>query len=269
MSAVVRARQRVLVALVTGAGLCVAACGGDDATPTTAATPVAQSAAAAVAGDVTVFAAASLTDAFSEIGTAFEAAHPDVALTFSFAGSSDLVAQIDEGAPADVFASADQANMAALTAAAGQPVVFATNALEIITAPGNPEGIADVADLADSDLVVVACAPEVPCGRYADQVLDAAGVTVTPKSYEENVRGVTNKVTLGEADAGIVYRTDVLAAGDDASGVAIPADVNVVAEYPIVATTEAPNPEGAAAFIDFVLGPQGQAILGRHGFTGP
>ena len=220
-------------------------------------------------GNVTVFAAASLTAAFTELGDAFTAANPDVEVTFNFAGSSDLVAQISDGAPVDVFASADLANMSKLAdagLAAGEPATFATNTAEIVVEPGNPLDIAGVADLADSDLIVVLCAPEVPCGAYAEQVVANAGTTVTPSSYEENVKAVVTKVTLGEADAGIVYRTDVIAAGDAAQGVPIPDDINVVAEYPIALVADAPNAAGAQAFIDFVLGPAGQKILAASGF---
>ena len=220
-------------------------------------------------GNVTVFAAASLTAAFTELGDAFTAANPDVEVTFNFAGSSDLVAQISDGAPVDVFASADLANMSKLAdagLAAGEPATFATNTAEIVVEPGNPLGIAGVADLADSDLIVVLCAPEVPCGAYAERVVANAGITVTPSSYEENVKAVVTKVTLGEADAGIVYRTDVIAAGDAAQGVPIPDDINVVAEYPIALVSDAPNAAGAQAFIDFVLGPAGQGIVAAYGF---
>jgi molybdate transport system substrate-binding protein len=225
-----------------------------------------------VSGDVTVFAAASLTAAFTEIGEAFIVENPDANVTFNFAASSELVTQIGEGAPADVFASADLSSMTKLTDAgnnAAEPVVFATNLAEIIVAPGNPEGITGVADLANQDLIVVQCAPEVPCGRYAEQIVANAGVTVTPKSFEQNVKAVVTKVTLGEADAGIVYTTDVTAAGADADGVEIPADINVVAQYPIAVTTQAPNAQGAQAFIDFVTGEQGQTILASSGFLAP
>ena len=220
-------------------------------------------------GNVTVFAAASLTAAFTELGDAFTAANPDVEVTFNFAGSSDLVAQISDGAPVDVFASADLANMSKLAdagLAAGEPATFATNTAEIVVEPGNPLDIAGVADLADSDLIVVLCAPEVPCGAYAEQVVANAGITVTPSSYEESVKAVVTKVTLGEADAGIVYRTDVIAAGDAAQGVPIPDDINVVAEYPIALVADAPNAAGAQAFIDFVLSPAGQGIVAAYGF---
>lgn len=241
----------------------VAACGADGGPTATGATP---------SGTLTVFAAASLTDAFTEIGEAFTDLHPDLDVTFSFGGSADLVRQIDEGAPADVFASADLSNMDALTEAANhasEPVVFATNRAEIIVAAGNPEGITGVTDLTRDDLVVIGCSPEVPCGHYAQQVLANAGATVTFKSLEQNVRAVVAKVTIGEADAGIVYATDVRSAGQAAEGVAIPADINVVAEYPIVVTKEPRNAAAAQAFVDFVLARDGQEILARHGFQSP
>ncbi len=223
----------------------------------------------AAPADVTVFAAASLTAAFTELGDAFAAVNPGAEVTFSFAGSSELIAQLREGAPADVFASADLANMAVLTDADlvdGVPEVFATNVAEIIVEAGNPRGITAVADLANDDLVVVQCAPEVPCGAYAEQVIATAGVTVTPSSLEQNVKAVVTKVVLGEADAGLVYSTDVLAAGDDADGVAIPDDINVVAEYPIALLADAPDPLGGRAFVDFVLSAEGQRILADAGF---
>lgn len=225
-----------------------------------------------VAGEVTVFAAASLTGAFTAIGDAFMLEHPDTKVTVSFAASSDLVTQINEGAPADVFASADQSSMKKLTDAAGNagaPQTFATNSLQIIVGSGNPKSITGLADLAEPEVIVVTCAPEVPIGKYTAEVLAAANVTVTPASLEDNVKGIVTKVTLGEADAGIVYKTDVIAAGDKAEGVEIPADVNVTAEYPIVATKDSPNPAGGRAFVDFVLGEQGQKILGTYGFTSP
>jgi molybdate transport system substrate-binding protein len=228
--------------------------------------------AASSPGNVTVFAAASLTAAFTEIGDAFTAANPDTGVTFNFAASSDLVAQINEGGPADVFASADQSNMSKLIDAGNNgsdPVVFATNSLEIIVEPGNPEAITGVADLGNDDLIVVICAAEVPCGKYAQQIFDAAGVAVTPDSLEENVKAVVTKVAAGEADAGLVYTTDVIAAGDRAEGVQIPADVNVLAEYPIAVTRDPPNAQAGQAFIDFVLGEQGQRILDSYGFLPP
>jgi molybdate transport system substrate-binding protein len=227
---------------------------------------------AARTGDITVFAAASLTDSFTAIGEAFEAANPDISTTFSFDSSSALVQQIIEGAPADVFASADVANVDKLTDAeleGSAPVVFATNLLTIIVAPDDPHGISGVDDLADPDLEVVVCAAEVPCGNYANQIFTTAGVEVTPASFEQNVRGVSTKVIAGEADAGIVYVTDVIAAGDDAAMVQIPEDINVVAEYPIAPVAASENAELGQAFIEFVLDDEAQAILAEHGFSPP
>lgn len=254
------ALTRILAASLTVLCLALAACGSDDDDTVTD------------VGEVTVFAAASLTAAFTEVGDAFMAENPDASITFNFAASSELVTQIGEGAPADVFASADQGNMTKLTDAgnnATEPKIFATNLLEIIVEPGNPEGITDVADLANENLILVICAPEVPCGKYAAQIFKSAGVTVTPRSLEENVKAVVSKVTLGEADAGLVYTTDVTAAGDKAAGVEIPTDINVVAEYPIAMTKEASNVKGAQAFIDFVTSERGQTILESYGFLAP
>jgi molybdate transport system substrate-binding protein len=261
-----RRTTRGLLTAVAVLGLIVTSCGDDDSAGTSGAPTT------GVEGVVTVFAAASLTAAYTEIGDAFMTDHPDATVTFNFASSSDLVTQIIEGAPADVFASADEANMTKLTDAggnAGDPRVFATNSLQIIVEPGNPKGITSVADLANPDVLYVACAPEVPIGKYGAQVLTNAGVAATPVSLEENVKGIVTKVTLGEADAGIVYITDVTAAGDQADGVDIPADINVIATYPVVVTKEAPNAAGGQAFVDFVLGEQGQKIMVSYGFNAP
>ena len=259
--AIVRRTLRPLLALIAVLGIVGASCSAERTTSSTA-----------VAGEITVFAAASLTAAFTDIGAAFMARHPDADVTFNFAASSELVTQIGQGAPADVFASADQSNMKKLVDAGNNrtdPVVFAENSLAIIVEPGNPRGVTDVADLADPDLTVVTCAPEVPCGKYAAQVFAAAGVTVTPKSLEKDVKAVVTKVILGEADAGVVYATDVAAAGARASGVSIPTASNVIAQYPVVVTKEALNTTGAQAFIDFVRGADGQEILASYGFLGP
>lgn len=219
--------------------------------------------------EIVVLAAASLTEVFTEIGGAFSDAHPELRATFGFGASSELVTQITQGAPADVFASADGANMTKLTTAglvAGAPVVFATNELQIIVAPGNPKRITTVADLAQPGLVVVTCSPDVPIGRYSAQVLANAGVAVTPKSWEANVKGIVTKVISGEADAGIVYATDVRAAGTRAEGIPIPPEIGVVVEYPIAVTRDAPHPEAAQAFVDFVTSANGQRILQTYGF---
>ena len=245
---------------VVAAASTLAACGSDGG---------ASSTPAWMSGEVVVFAASSLTESFAEIGAAFEVAHPGTTVTFNFAGSGDLVNQIAQGAPADVFVSADERSMAKLTDAdlnAGEPVVVARNTLEIIVEPGNPQGLTSLADLARPDLLVVLCAETAPCGAGAAAVLANAGVVITPKSYEEKVKGVVTKVTTGEADAGIVFTTDVLAAGDSAAGVAIPADVNIVNAYPLAIVKDAPNAAAARAFADFVVGPQGQAVLASSGF---
>lgn len=280
-------RSRLLLSSLVALGLAAAACGSDkkegSAATTSASTTVAATTAApttakpattvpAVEGDITVFAAASLTAAFNEVGEAFGKKYPDAKATFSFDASSALVNQIAQGAPADVFASADEANMKKLTGAGlngSEPVIFATNVLEIIVAPGNPMGITGVADLAKPGLKVALCAPEVPCGAYAKQILDAANVTVTPATLEQNVKGVVTKVTAGEADAGIVYTTDIKAAGDKAAGVEIPEDINVVAAYPIASVKVSKNPDTDAAFIEFLLSDEGQAILAEYGFKAP
>lgn len=257
------------VAIVAVCALLGAAC-GDGSTSTSGS--VTDAATGDVAGDITVFAAASLSAAFSDIVAAFTMANPDAEVRLNFAGSSRLATQILEGAPVDVFASADLESMERLVAAggvAGEPVVFATNAAAIIVAAGNPRGISMLEDLADPDLIVVQCAVEVPCGRYAESVLATAGVALTPKSLEESVNGVVTKVLLGEADAGIVYVTDVLAADDAAEGVAIPAELNIVARYPIGRTAAARDPGAAQAFVDFVLAERGRAILESYGFTLP
>jgi molybdate transport system substrate-binding protein len=253
-----RTPPRLLLVLVTVFGLLTASCGSDDASGHRG-------------RDVKVFAASSLTAAFTEIGDAFMSAdQTGTTVTFDFAASSDLVTQIGEGATADVFASADQSNMKKLTDAGNNgasPAVFAKNQLQIMVEPGNPKGITTVADLENPDLLVVTCAPEVPCGKYAATLFSNAGVSVTPKSLEENVKAVVTKVTAGEADAGIVYRTDVLATKGKADGVDIPAEINVTAEYPIVVTKAAGD--GADAFVQFVLSDAGQKILASYGFLAP
>jgi len=268
-------RSRLVAsALALTALVALAACGSDSAAPATTA-PVTTTATTTTtkgaSGTIVVFAASSLTEAFNEIGAAFHTASPDATVQFNFAGSSDLVTQIGQGAPADVFASADDTNMTKLVdagEAAGSPVSVAKNTFEIIVEKGNPKGIATVADLAKPGLTVVLCATTVPCGKGAAKVLANAKVSVTPKSLEEKVKGVVTKVTTGEADAGIVFVTDVKAAGNAAQGVEIPADINAVSNYPMVVTKEAKN-TSAQAFIDFVAGPQGQAILASHGFLKP
>lgn len=216
-------------------------------------------------GDVVVFAAASLTESFTELGERFGREHEGVEVTFNFAASSELATQIGEGADADVFASADVANMDQVDdETIGDVGIFATNTLTILTEPGNPQGITALADLEDRDLVVVSCDPAVPVGAYTQDVFERAGVDVDIDSFEEDVKAVVTRVTLGEADTGIVYITDARAAGDQVSSVAIPDELNVRAEYPIAAL----DVDGAE-FRDFVLSEEGRQILSEHGFSDP
>jgi len=217
-----------------------------------------------------VFAAASLTAPFGAIETAFEAAHPDVDVRCNFAGSPQLVLQIVEGAPADVFASADPANLQKVVAAgkAGADAkVFAKNRLAIVVKDGNPRGIRGLADLARPGHRVALCGPDVPAGRYARQALEQSGLVVSSLSDEPSVKALVAKVLLGELDAGIVYVTDCRTKG--VAAVAIPDDQQVVAEYPIVVCRTGANPGAAAAFVAFVGSPEGRAALTAHGFEAP
>jgi molybdate transport system substrate-binding protein len=219
---------------------------------------------------VTVFAAASLTSTFEQVAEEFEAAHEGVEVELNFAGSSDLVAQIQEGAPADVFASADEANMEKLTAeglAGSEPVAFASNTLQIAVPPGNPAGVASLQDLAGDGLNLVVCAPEVPCGAATAAVAESAGVELSPVSEEQSVTDVLAKVTTGEADAGLVYVTDVQVAGDDVEGVTFEESSAAVNVYPIATVAESDAADLAQAFVDLVLAETGQSILHEAGFA--
>jgi molybdate transport system substrate-binding protein len=223
-------------------------------------------------GTVTAFAAASLTSAFQAVAAAFEKTHPDAKVQLNLAGSSTLAQQIEQGAPADVFASADETNMQQLVktgAIAGTTQIFARNRLQIVVAPGNPKGITGLADLTKPGLTIALCGPTVPCGRYAAEAFHKAGVTAPASSQELDVKAVLNKVAMGEADAGIVYVTDVRAAGSKVAGVDIPESSNVVARYPIAVVKDAPNLAAAITFMDYVLSPDGQQVLARFGFLPP
>jgi molybdate transport system substrate-binding protein len=222
-------------------------------------------------GTVTVLAAASLTEAFTALGRKFEAGHPGVHVVFDFAGSTALVRQLGDGAPGDVLATADPASMQAAADARSvtDPVVFARNRLEIIVSKGNPKAVRGLADLARAGVVVVLCAPEVPCGKLAAEALRRSDVAIRPASLEENVKAVVSRVTLGEADAGIVYVTDVRAAGQAAEGVPIPPEADVETDYPIARVTRAADPEGARAWIDLVLSAEGRRVLTDFGFAAP
>ncbi len=250
---------------VTGIAVLVLALSGCGASaePTPTAAPTS---ADTLEGDVTVYAAASLAGAFNEMAGAFTAEHPDVRIVPVYDGSSTLVTQIREGAPADVFASADEANMEKAEDAVIDPALFASNTLVIAVPAGNPEDIAGVADLAD--VTTVLCAAEVPCGAASAKLLDAAGVMIEAASLEQNVTAVLTKVETGEADAGLVYATDVNGR-DDVEAVVPENAVDVVNHYPIAELADAPNPAAAKAFVAFVLSDAGQAILAEFGFGAP
>lgn len=225
-----------------------------------------------LAGSITVFAAASLTDAFGEIADEFEAANPGVSVESNFGASSALREQILAGAPADVFASANLSNMDQVVeadAAAGDARTFATNRLEIVVPAGNPADVSGLAAFGDDDLLVGLCAAEVPCGDLGREALANAGVTPAVDTEEPDVRSLLTKVEAGELDAGLVYATDVLAAGDAVEGIEIPAADNVVAEYPIATLAEAGGAEVADAFVAYVLSDAGQDILASYGFDSP
>lgn len=249
---------RVLTAVAAATVLTasLAACGSDREKADTSAT-------------LTVYAASSLKTVFEQLGTAFEADHPGVKLSFSFAGSSDLVAQIQQGAPADVFASADTKNMEKLGTEAVAAKKFATNTLEIAVPAGNPAHVRALADLAQKDVQLVTCAPAVPCGAAAAAVESHAHLDWRPVSEEQSVADVLGKVAAGEADAGLVYVTDVRAAGDKVEGIGIPAKVNAVNTYPIATVEGSKNADLAAAWVAFVTGADGQKVLAAAGFGAP
>ncbi|WP_345184553.1 molybdate ABC transporter substrate-binding protein [Microbacterium panaciterrae] len=257
-----------LAATALAAVLALAGCSAPGASPSTSPTPSA-TATSTASGELTVFAAASLSGAFAKITDAFEAENPGVTVTpITYDGSSTLATQIIAGAPVDVFASADQKNMDKVSQAglAGTVPVFTTNVLQIAVAPGNPHHVTGLSSLTDPSLKVVLCAPAVPCGNAAKTLLDAAGAAVTPASEEQNVTAVLAKVKAGEADAGLVYTTDVKAAGSAVTGVAIPGADKAINSYPITVLKGAKNPKAATAFVDFVRSPAGQRILKDLGF---
>jgi molybdate transport system substrate-binding protein len=262
-----RLTRRLAAALVVTGALALAGCSAAAAGPTPH-----SGRTTGVTGTVTVFAAASLTKTFTALGSEFEAAHPGSRVTFSFAGSSDLVSQLTAGAPADVFASADQANMGKAVRGKvidGSPVDFASNVLAIAVPPGNPAHVRSFADLAAPGVKTVICAPQVPCGAATASVEASTGVTLTPVSQESSVTDVLGKVASGEADAGIVYRTDVKGAGSKVASVPFPEAAKTVNVYPIARVAHAPNPAGAAAFVAFVTGPDGRKALAAAGFGAP
>jgi molybdate transport system substrate-binding protein len=244
--------------------LLAAACGGNDNS-----SGGSSGSGSGSPAEIKVFAAASLTAAFDRIGQDYTAANPNTKVTFNFAGSQALATQIQQGAPADVFASADTANMGKVASLVGTPKNFASNLLRIVVAKGNPKAVKGLEGLSNPDLKVVLAAPEVPAGKYAQQALAAQHVTVKPVSLEDNVKAVVTKVSLGEADAGIVYVTDVTAGGDKVEGVDIPNDQNVPATYPIATVKASTHQSQAQAFMALVVSDQGQQVLSSFGFLPP
>lgn len=252
-----RAAARSVLAVLLASSV---ACGDDPTVP-----------GDGVTGDVLVSAAASLTDAFGDVEDAFETMYPGVDVLINLAGSSTLREQILGGAPADVFASANMTVMdqvAGIAGVASDPEVFAGNLLQIAVPKGNPAGITGLEDFADDSLFLGLCAPLVPCGEFARQALANAGVTPAIDTNEPDVRSLLTKVAEGELDAAITYATDITASGA-VEGIGIPANLNVAVRHPIAVLADAPNPEGGAAFVEFVLSADGKAILSAWGFASP
>lgn len=263
MNRAIRRSTAAAAAVVASLALGLSAC----ATPAgSTASDLSTPADDGVSGEVIVYAAASLSAAFDEIGAAFEAANQGVEFSPVYDGSSTLVTQLAEGAPADVFASADEANMDKLEDAAVDPELFASNTLVITVPTGNPGRVEDLADLAA--VTTVLCAAEVPCGAASAKLLAAADVTVEASSLEQNVTAVLTKVAAAEADAGLVYATDVIGR-DDVEAIAAEGADDVVNHYPIAELAESQNPEAAEAFVAFVLSDAGQKILADFGFGAP
>src|SRR4051794_28008894 len=243
----------------------LAGCGGPSS-------PAASGAASASSRTLTVFAAASLKGTFTTLGQTFEASHPGTKVSFSFAGSSDLVTQLQQGAPADVFASADTATMTKATGdhlTSGAPVTFATNTLEIAVPPDDPAGITSFSDLARSGIKVVVCAAQVPCGAAAQKVEHATNTVIKPVSEENAVTDVLGKVESGEADAGLVYVTDVKAAGDKVKGIPFEESKEAANTYPIAALAGSKDADLAGQFVQLVTGSEGQQVLAAAGFAKP
>lgn len=251
--------------------LSVAGCGSDSPPPTATTTGAAEGGPPRVSGSLTVFAAASLTESFTDAQATLRSSDPGLSITFSFAGSGALVTQVQQGAPADVVATADTTSMKKLTDAGlvDAPITFARNTLQVLVAPGNPKGITSLADLARPDLKVVLGDESVPIGRYGAETLQKAAVTVKAVSRELDVKAAVSKVTTGEADATIVYVTDVMAAGAKGQGVDIPDAQNVRADYPIAVVKATSNRRAAVAFVETMVKGSGQAALAKRGFQPP
>jgi molybdate transport system substrate-binding protein len=264
---------------VTGAGaaalLALSACSSSSdssSSPKSDSSSSSSSSSSKLSGTVTVFAAASLKESFTTLGKEFEKQHPGTKVSFNFGGSDSLAAGITGGAPADVFAAASPKTMANVTDkndAVGAPATFVRNQLEIATLPGNPDKVSSLKDLTKSGLKVVLCDKTVPCGAAAQKALDASNLKLTPVSYEQDVKSALTKVELQEADAAVVYKTDVKAAGDKVEGVEFPESAKAINDYPIVRLKSAPNAKAADAFIALVQSAEGRKVLTEAGFLQP
>ncbi|ARF77785.1 molybdate ABC transporter substrate-binding protein [Kitasatospora aureofaciens] len=278
-------RLAVATAAALALGVGVTACGSNGGKSSGSASSVSSAATAATAsgdggtgnapkakGAITVFAAASLKETFTDLGKKFEAANPGTKVTFNFGGSSALATSINSGAPADVFAAASPATMKTVTdggGASGSPKTFVKNTLTIAVPKGNPKHIAGLKDLTGSGVKVALCAKEVPCGAAALTALKAAGLDLTPVTLEQDVKGALTKVELGEVDASLVYRTDVRADAAKIDGVDFPEADKAVNDYPIAALAKAPNKDGAAAFVAYIQSPEAKQVLTAAGFQAP
>jgi molybdate transport system substrate-binding protein len=254
-----------VLAAVAAAG-CSSGTSGSSST-----TPAAGSSASASTSSITVFAAASLMGTFTQLGKQFDAAHPGDTVKFSFGPSSGLATEITSGAPADVFASAAPANMQTVVTAgdASSPQDFAKNEMEVAVPPSNPANVTSVHDLAKSSVKVALCQPQVPCGVVAAEVFKNTGITVKPVTLQADVKSVLTQVELGNVDAGMVYVTDVMAAGSKVKGVTISASDNASTLYPIAPLNSSKNKSEARAFVAYVLSPAGQQVLAAAGFEKP
>jgi molybdate transport system substrate-binding protein len=251
---------------MASAAVLLAGCSAPTAMPTETTTPD------PLSGTVTVLAAASLTEVYGDLAARFEKLHPNVTITENFGGSSALAAQIVQGAPADLFATANEATMKTITDAGladGIPIVYATNVLTLVVPPSNPAGITTVSDLAKPGVKVALCDKTVPCGAAAISLLAAEKLTVTPVTLETDVKAVLTKVELNEVDAGLVYVTDAQTAGDKVRQIAVPDAANVVNRYPIVVLSGSTNKAAARAFEQFILSATGKAALKNAGFGAP
>ncbi|MEU3338276.1 molybdate ABC transporter substrate-binding protein [Streptomyces sp. NPDC002144] len=278
MTRTARRNRRTLQVAGVGAAalLALSACSSSDSDSSSgksdSSASASGSAATKMSGTVTVFAAASLQESFTALGKEFEKEHPGTKVNFSFGGSDTLAAQITGGAPADVFAAASPKTMKIVTDkgdAVGTPATFVRNQLEIATLPGNPDKISSLKDLTKSSLKVVLCDKTVPCGAAAQKALTASKLTLTPASYEQDVKSALNKVVLKEADAAVVYKTDVKAAGSKVQGVEFPESANAINDYPITLVKNAPDSVAAKAFIALVQSAEGQKVLTGAGFLKP